>query len=184
MNLSPFFRADLCTAIDYLTPLTAEAPKEVFADYMNAVTSFSALESAYVPVGQTDKQLRDELRILLVAPLVRPLTGIFREALEHHHRTTQVSDPRSPSWLYLEALAKVERRTADVPRLHRRWLLTVAYSVLVAYGRPGAALPTSPAGLTIDVALVPGDVPRTRFVDEDEDDDEGAGVPVTTYTRR
>lgn len=182
MYLSPFFRAELCTAIDYLAPLTPEAPKGVFSDYMNAVTAFSALESAYVPAGQTDRQLRDELRVLLVVPLVLPVTAIFREALEHHHRTTQVSDPRSLHWLYLEALAKVERRTRAVSALHRRWLLTVAYSVLVAYGRPGAALPPAPAGLTIDVALVPGDAPRTRYVDED--DDEGAGVPVTTYTRR
>lgn len=181
MHMSPFFRADLRSAIAYLAPLTPEAPKGAFSVYMDAVTAFSALVSAYVPTGQTDEQLAAELLVLLKAKPVQPVAAICREALERHHRTTLVTDAAALSWLYLEALAPVEAGTVDLPVLHRRWLLTVAYSVLVAYGRPGAALPPAPAGLTIDVAVVPGDKPRTRFVDED--DDEGAGVPVTSYAR-
>lgn len=182
MHLSPYFRADLRSAVAHLAPLTPEAPKGAFSTYMDAVTAFSALVSAYVPIGQTDKQLGGEVLVLLNAKPVQPLTVIFREALERHHRTTLVTDAAALSWLYLEALVPVVAGTVGLPVLHRRWLLTVAYSVLVAYGRPGATLPPVPAGLTIDVALVPGDKPRTRFVDED--DEEGAGVPVTSYGRR
>lgn len=45
-----------------------------------------------------------------------------------------------------------------------------------------AAITTKGAGLTIDLALVPGDKPRTRFVDED--DEERTGMPIMTCTRR
>lgn len=181
--MSPYLRADLRPAIDHLATLTAEAPnKAAFADYTAAVTAFTAIESAYVPVGQTDTRHRDELRSLLKAAPVQPLVTIFREAIERHHRAIEGNDPATLSWIYIEGLLPIERFADSLGCLHARWLRATAYSALVAYGRPGGALPPPPAGLMIDVALVPDDKPRTRFVDED--DDEGGGVPVTMFRRR
>lgn len=183
MATSPFSRADLLSAVAHIQPLTSDAPSKVaFNDYAKAVTAYSAVESAYVPVGQTDTRQRDELRTLLAAAPVKPVADILRGAVERHAEGVLGSDPAALPWAYLDAMEPVDAVAAGLGTLHARWLRTVAYSALVAYGRPGAALPRSPAGLTIDVGFVPGTAPRTRFVDED--DEEGAGVPVTVLKRR
>lgn len=178
----PISPADVRAALTHIAPLIPEAPsKAAFAHYMTAVTAFGVIESTYVPVGQTDTRLRDELRAALSAAPVRPAAEILRGAIERHAEDVLAADPDALPWAYLDALDPVDAAAPETTALHERWLRAMVYSALVAYGRHGAALPPSPAGLMIDVALVPGDKPRTRFVDED--DDEGAGVPVTIYAR-
>lgn len=183
MRISPFTTQAIRQAVAHITAYSPDAvnPK-AFAAYGVAVTAFSAIESTYVPVGQTDTRLRDEARALLAAAPVKPVAEILREAIERDASAVLDRDPAALSWAYLEALAPVDTVADELSPVHARWLRATAYSTLVAYGRPGGGLPPSPAGLTIDVALVPGDKARTRFVDEE--DDEGAGLPVTTYTRR
>lgn len=184
MNTQPFTKTDLCAAVAHLSPLTANAPsKAAFAAYGVAVTAFSALESAYVPNCQTDTALRNEVRDRLAADPIKPVAAVFRQAVERHARTTLAADPDALIWAYLEALGPVKAAgDALLDPLQARWMLAIAYSALVAYGRARAGLPPKPASLTIDVGLVPADRPRTRFCDGDDDD--GADVPVTTYARR
>lgn len=179
----PFNKADLLSAVAHIQPLNSDVPnKAAYSTYAKAVTAYTAVESAFVPVGQTDTQLRNELRSLLAVGPVRPVADIFRKGIECYAEGVLGSDPTSLAWAYVGAMEPVDDVACGLGTLHARWLRTVAYSALIAYGRPGAALPPSPAGLAIDVGLVPADKSRTRFVDED--DDEGAGIPVTVFARR
>ncbi|MEE7441094.1 hypothetical protein [Methylobacterium oryzae] len=180
--MSLFSRADLLSAVSHIQPLSSDAPdKAVFAAYGKAVTAYGAVESTFVPVGQTDTRLRDEAGVLLAAAPVKPVADIFREAVERHTEDVLGRDSDVLAWAYLDAMTPVDAIAIGLSPVHARWLRATAYAALVVYGRPGAALPRPPAGLMIDVGLVPGKAPRTRFVDED--DEEGTGVPVTVYAR-
>lgn len=182
MRISPYTAQAIRKAVTHITAFRPDAANPTaFAAYGVAVTAFSVLESDFVPVGQTDTQLRDDVRRHLAAPPIAPVAEIFRQAIT---RRGPVGSPeyRDRDWLMLEAMETVDPAAAKLSPIHSRWLLATAYSALIAYGTTGAMLPDAPAELAISVGLVPGDRPQKRFVDEDDED--AAGVPVSVIKRR
>ncbi|CAM3169219.1 hypothetical protein MEME101129_22005 [Methylobacterium mesophilicum] len=182
MRISPFTKQGLRTAAAHITSFSSDAPsKEAFASYMEAVTAFSVLESDFVPVGQTDSRLRDDVRSHLKAEPIAPVADLFRRLITRRGPVGSIEYEDRP-WQMLGAMETVDEVAAALGTLHARWLRVTAYSALIAYGTAGAMLPEAPDGLAINVGLVPFDKPGRRFVDED--DDEGADVPVTVLKRR
>lgn len=181
MRISPFTKQGLRKAAAHIVAFNPETTdKAAFAVYMAAVTEFSTLESNYVPVGQTDTRLRDDVRIHLVAKSIVPVADLFRKLITRPGPIGSAEFEDRP-WQMLGAMETVDEVADTLGVLHARWLRVTAYSTLIAYGTPGAMLPDAPAGLAINLRAVPFDTPERRFVDED--DDEGAGVPVTILKR-
>jgi hypothetical protein len=183
MQTQPILRHDLDTAFAHLRSLDRAPTPSTYNLHSNANTAFTALECAYIPTGQTDTRLLGEVRNLLAAAPVAPVAQALRAIVEKRVRS-HADDPEPAGWVLLDVLDGIEELAADIELspIRKRWLRTVAYSALVAYGPAGAALPTSPDDLVIDVALVPGANPRIRWCDGDDEDD--AGVPIATLSVR
>ncbi|MBX9934698.1 MAG: hypothetical protein K2Y56_24825 [Methylobacterium sp.] len=181
MITSPILRSDLRTSVARLQALEAPPTPKTFAAYSAAVTAFSALESAFIPVGQTDTRLREEVRTLLKAPPVAPVAEELQRAIERRVGESQ-GEPKPEGWMFLDVLEDIDIATDDgsLAALSLRRLRVTAYCALIAYGPAGTTLPGKPDPLVIDVEKVPGPAPRIRWRDASEDDD--ADVPVVTLS--
>lgn len=187
----PILLEDFNPAFDHLImiePLAGHPSR--FAAYSAAVTAFGVLDSAFVPVGQTDTYVRNELRKAIAVKEVGPVAAVIRDLIVRK-REVDRAWPYALGWELMDVvdLADDAAEHTDLSELQRHWLRIGIYAALVAFAPAGTQLPPVPIRKgqerhpTINLGIVPGDRPRTRYVDEDEDDD-GAGVPVTGLRRR
>ena len=98
MPISPFLRSDFQAATAHLKALEASPNPKTFAAYSAGVTAFSALESAFIPVGQTDTLLQEEVRTLLKAvPVSRSPRSCSTPSCVASTRAPANRSPRSGS---------------------------------------------------------------------------------------
>jgi len=108
------------------------------------------------------------------------------EELQHAilRRVDESTGEQKPEeWVLLDVLDDIDKlMSGSLSALSLRRLRITAYGAMVAYGPAGAALPTRPDPLVIDVGLVPGNRARIRWCDADNDVD--AGVPISMLSVR
>lgn len=195
MPMQPTPAESFRPAIDFLRPLNAAATDpDRRAAYCAAMPAYSRLDDAFVLGGQTDTEVRDEARELMLQKSVAPVAAVLRSVIERR-AAIQCRDPAAPGWVFLD-LADVAARAAIASGLNpfqAYWLALATYCAIIAYGPAGAALPELPRSpeqmklsgaeryARVHLAFVPGDEPRQRFGGGDDDD---AGMPVAALILR
>lgn len=184
----PTLVEDFNPAFDHLIMIEPMPDRPArFAAYSATVTAFGVLDSAFVPVGQTDTDVRDELRKAITAKEVRPVATVVADLIA---RKREVDDawPYALGWELMDVvdLADDAAEHTDLSELQRHWLRIGVYASLVAFAPAGTRLPPVPVRKgqeshpTIDLGVVPGDKPRRRCANEDDTGD----LPVTLRVRR
>lgn len=153
----------------------------------SAITAFSELECSFVPTGQTDSAVRDDVRGRLRAADVKPIADLLQASVACRS-AVHAADRQSPGWIFLafpDAAGRAGEEAGLAP-LQIYWLRLTAYCLVVAHGPAGAALPPLPRTpdeerrppeqqpARVQLAFVPGDGARFWFGD---DGDAVSGLP-------
>lgn len=114
-------------------------------EFSEVVVRFTSLDAAFIPNGQYDVDVRDELRVVLKGLYVEKVAPAL-VAVVRQRAAFQACDPDTPSWVFLSLVDAVGKigAAAGLDGWTNYWLRLVAYSAIVAHGPAGAALPDLP----------------------------------------
>jgi hypothetical protein len=178
---------DFGLAIERLRALTIISDSGTLCFKGSANTQFSEMDCAFVPSGQSDTDVRDELRSRLKSSDVAPIVEAIWTSFDRR-RAAYAEDRQPAGWSFLDypdAAGRAAIEAGLAPRL-AYWLRLTAFCLVVARGPAGAALPPLPRTPDeesrppeqrppcIQLPFVPGDEPRCWFGDDGEN---GSGLP-------